>query len=121
MTWALAFLLINVLSFFLYGLDKWKAVHGRWRISERTLLLVALAGGFAGALTGMYFFHHKTGFLAFLLAAAIAFSRLYASVHYPTDVLTGAVIGVLCGIIAAWLTDRVTDQCHTLRLRKGKK
>jgi len=28
---------------------------------------------------------------------------------------------VLCGIIAAWLTDRVTDQCHTLRLRKGKK
>lgn len=45
---------------FLYGLDKWKAVHGRWRISERTLLLAALAGGFAGALTGMYFFHHKT-------------------------------------------------------------
>ena len=35
--------------------------------------------------------------------------------------LAGAVIGVLCGIIAAWLTDRVTDQCHTLRLRKGKK
>ena len=72
------------------------------------------------AASALYFFHHKTGFLAFLLAAAIAFSRLYASVHYPTDVLTGAVIGVLCGIIAAWLTDRVTDQCHTLRLRKGK-
>ncbi len=52
-------------------------------------------------------------FWPFLLAAAIAFSRLYASVHYPTDVLAGAVIGVLCGIIAAWLTDRVTDQCHT--------
>ena len=73
------------------------------------------------AASALYFFHHKTGFLAFLLAAAIAFSRLYASVHYPTDVLAGAVIGVLCGIIAAWLTDRVTDQCHTLRLRKGKK
>lgn len=60
MTWALAFLLINLLSFFLYGLDKWKAVYGRWRISERTLLLAALAAGFAGALIGMYFFHHKT-------------------------------------------------------------
>lgn len=60
MTWALAFLLINLLSFSLYGLDKWKAVHGCWRISERTLLLAALAAGFAGALTGMYFFHHKT-------------------------------------------------------------
>lgn len=50
----------NLLSFSLYGLDKWKAVHGCWRISERTLLLAALAGGFPGALTGMYFFHHKT-------------------------------------------------------------
>ena len=64
----------------------------------------------------------KTGFLAFLLAAAIAFSRLYASVHYPTDVLAGAVIGVLCGIIAAWLTDRIIDTLpFALRLRKGKK
>ena len=71
--------------------------------------------------TALYFFHHKTGFLALLLAAAIAFSRLYASVHYPTDVLAGAVIGILCGLVFAWLTDRITDQFHTLRLRKGKK
>ena len=35
--------------------------------------------------------------------------------------ICSASIGVLCGIIAAWLTDRITDQCHTLRLRKGKK
>lgn len=73
------------------------------------------------AASALYFFHHKTGFLAFLLAAAIAFSRLYASVHYPTDVLTGAVIGVLCGIIAAWLTDRVTDQVPHTPAEKGQK
>lgn len=53
-------ILLNLTSFALFGLDKWKAIHGRWRISERTLLLSALAAGFVGALAGMYFFHHKT-------------------------------------------------------------
>lgn len=71
------------------------------------------------AATALYFFHRKSGALAYVLAALIAFSRLYASVHYPTDVLAGLLIGILCGLIAAWLTDRVTDRLHTIRLRKG--
>ena len=33
----------------------------------------------------------------FLLAAAIGFSRVYVGVHYPLDVLGGAILGVLCG------------------------
>ncbi|WP_318361518.1 phosphatase PAP2 family protein [uncultured Agathobaculum sp.] len=73
------------------------------------------------AATALFFFHKKTGLLAYLLAACIAFSRLYASVHYPTDVLAGAVLGILCGLAAAWFADRFTDQLHTLRLRKGRK
>ena len=52
-------------------------------------------------------------------SALIAFSRLYASVHYPTDVLAGLLIGIVCGLVAAWLTDRVTDRIHTIQLRKG--
>ena len=56
----LYFLAMNLLAFALFGLDKWKAIHGRWRISERTLLLTAVAGGFLGAFMGMHFFHHKT-------------------------------------------------------------
>ncbi|MCL1983393.1 MAG: phosphatase PAP2 family protein [Clostridiales bacterium] len=39
---------------------------------------------------------------AFALAALISFSRLYTGMHYPTDVLGGAALGVLCGILA-WL------------------
>ena len=45
----------------------------------------------------------KVGVPALLLAILIAFSRLYVGVHYPTDVLAGAVIGVLCGEISARL------------------
>ncbi len=51
---------LNGFAFLLYGLDKWKARHGRWRIPEAALLLTALSGGSAGALMGMYLFRHKT-------------------------------------------------------------
>ena len=74
-------LAVNAAAFFLYGLDKWKAVYGRRRIREMTLLLIAAAGGSAGAFLAMRFFHHKTrhavfqfGVLVFfLLQAAFAF------------------------------------------------
>ena len=54
------FLLLNLVSFLLFGLDKWKAMHGRWRIPESTLLLSAALGGSTGAFLGMKMFHHKT-------------------------------------------------------------
>ena len=54
------FLLLNLVSFLLFGLDKWKAMHGRWRIPESTLLLSAALGGSTGAFLGMKKFHHKT-------------------------------------------------------------
>ena len=49
----------NVAAFLVFGIDKWKAVKGRWRIPEKTLLLFAAAGGSPGALAGMFVFHHK--------------------------------------------------------------
>ena len=71
------------------------------------------------AATALFFFHRKSSLLACLVAALIGFSRLYACVHYPTDVLAGMLIGILCGLAAGWLTDRIADRIHTIRLRKG--
>lgn len=51
---------VNVVAFALYGLDKYKAKTGAWRIPEKTLLGIAAIGGSIGALVGMNFFHHKT-------------------------------------------------------------
>ena len=51
---------INVLTFLVYGIDKWKAKQGSWRISEATLLLLAVLGGSIGALLGMQVWRHKT-------------------------------------------------------------
>ena len=46
-------LLLNALTFVVYGVDKWHARGGRWRIPERTLLLLAALGGGLGACLGM--------------------------------------------------------------------
>lgn len=51
---------VNVVTFFIYGLDKNKAKAGRWRIPEANLIFLAVIGGSVGALAGMRFFHHKT-------------------------------------------------------------
>lgn len=56
---------VNLISFVLYGIDKWKAVKGKWRIPEVQLLLLALLGGSLGACAGMYLFRHKTQHLKF--------------------------------------------------------
>ena len=51
---------LNIVTFFVYGIDKWKAKQGSWRISEASLLLLAVIGGSIGALLGMKVWHHKT-------------------------------------------------------------
>ena len=51
---------INVVTFLVYGIDKWKAKQGSWRISEATLLILAVIGGSIGALLGMKVWRHKT-------------------------------------------------------------
>ena len=51
---------INIVTLIVYGIDKVKAMKGKWRISEATLLLLAIFGGSVGAWLGMKTWHHKT-------------------------------------------------------------
>ena len=66
-------IVINIATFLVYGIDKWRSTSGRllptgrkkakqgsWRISEATLLILAVIGGSIGALLGMKIWHHKT-------------------------------------------------------------
>lgn len=58
--------LICLAVFFLYGIDKYRAIRGDWRISERRLLIYAVFGA-PGALAGMLVFRHKIRKLKFIL------------------------------------------------------
>ena len=51
---------INVVTFFMYGIDKWKAKKSKWRVRETALLGLAVLGGSIGAWLGMKVWHHKT-------------------------------------------------------------
>jgi uncharacterized membrane protein YsdA (DUF1294 family) len=80
---------INVVTFFLYGIDKWKAKRAKWRIEESTLLWWAAFGGSIGAWLGMKAWHHKTqhkkfkyGVPAILIAQLVLLGVLIYSVNY---------------------------------------
>ena len=64
---------INIVTFFVYGIDKYKAMHAKWRISEATLLLLAVIGGSIGAWCGMEVWHHKTKHKKFKYGVPVIF------------------------------------------------
>ena len=57
---AIALAAWNLIVFCVYGLDKYKAKKDKWRIPEKTLLLLAFFFGGLGAFLGMRVFRHKT-------------------------------------------------------------
>ncbi|MBU2710793.1 DUF1294 domain-containing protein [Zooshikella sp. WH53] len=52
--------IISLVTFFIYKVDKSAAEKGRWRISENTLHLLSVLGGWPGAMLGQQVFNHKT-------------------------------------------------------------
>ena len=64
---AMYLVIINIIGFFIMGIDKLKAKKGMWRIPENTLFLFAFLGGGIGTIAGMYTFRHKTKKLKFTI------------------------------------------------------
>ena len=85
MSWPIYSLVIwNLLVFLLYGLDKYKSIHHKWRIKESILLLTAFLMGGLGALVGMFVFRHKTKHLKFkiLVPLAVLFNIALVILYY---------------------------------------
>lgn len=80
----LYFIIINLISFVLFFIDKQKAKKDRWRIQEKTLHTMSFLGGVFGSIAAMVIFHHKTkktAFVVITIAALIfnivAYYKLY--------------------------------------------
>jgi len=82
------FIGINLLTFLLFGLDKYQAVRHGFRVPERVLLGTSALGGALGGLLGMLLFHHKTKKAKFriwipsLLAAYFVFLLIFVGFRY---------------------------------------
>ena len=61
-------IVINIITFLVFGYDKWQAKNNKRRISEFHLLLLTAIGGTIGGLLGMNFFKHKTNKFSFILS-----------------------------------------------------
>ena len=72
---------MNAFTFLLFGLDKQYAKHNHWRIREKFLFLTAFLYGSAGALAGMYCFHHKTRKWSFRILIPLFFMIQLASLY----------------------------------------
>ena len=83
--------IINIVTFALCAIDKKRAGEHRWRVRERTLFLLAAAGGSMGLILGMNLLHHKTKHNSFtwgaplilllqLIAAALIYQKMGGSV-----------------------------------------
>ena len=59
-------------------------------------------------------FDKKAGLAAFVFAAFLGFTRLYLFVHFPSDVLFGAVLGIACGVIAVKSIDALSKKWRFL-------
>lgn len=64
---------INIISFLLFGVDKFKATKDKWRISEITFIILALFGGSNGILLGMVIFKHKINKIKFSVGIPLIF------------------------------------------------
>ena len=79
-------LAVNIVTFLLYGIDKYKAKKNQWRISEATLLTMAAIGGSIGALAGMRLWHHKTMHKKFKYGIPlIIIMQVALAVYLPTN------------------------------------
>lgn len=75
-------LFVNVIAFVAYGVDKYKAKRGMWRIKESTLLLLAAVGGAAGAYAGMKVFRHKTRHTSFRIVVPLCLAAWIIAIWY---------------------------------------
>ena len=75
-------IVINIIAFIVFGVDKSRARRHAWRVPEATLFALAIFGGSIGAIAGMYFFRHKTRHWYFVIGMPLILILQLAGAWY---------------------------------------
>lgn len=76
------FFIINLFAIFLMKYDKVKAINNQYRVSEKTLFLIALILGGIGIYIGMYLFRHKTKHVKFTVGIPLIILLNILTIYY---------------------------------------
>ena len=109
-------ILINILTFIAFGVDKSRARNHAWRTPEKRLFFLAVIGGSVGAIAGMYFFRHKTRHWYFVIGMPLILILQLAGAWY-FDLLPISPEEVFPQVVESALpapTERAEDQVDTL-------
>ena len=112
--------LLSYLVSFLIGNEWLKDLIARPRpcaVDDTVQLIVKKPGSFScpsvhtylafASATAIYHYYKKPGIGVLIFAALVGFSRMYFFVHYPTDVLFGAVLGILTAFVVCVVLDKI--------------
>ena len=79
------FIIISIISCIVTVSDKYRAKHSKWRIPEKTLFLLAIAGGSAAMYITMLAIRHKTKHMRFMLGLPLIFALQAAALMLVTQ------------------------------------
>ena len=118
-----AAVLLSYVASFLIGNQWLKDLIARPRpcaVDDTIRLIVKKPGSFScpsvhtylafSSAMAIFHYYKKAGIGVFVFAALVGFSRMYFFVHYPTDVLFGAVLGIVTAFVVCVLLDKTYDR-----------
>ncbi len=62
-------------------------------------------------------YYRKIAYIMYIWASLVAYSRIYMGVHYPGDIIVGAVVGIIVGFVISKLYDMISQRVETQRRR----
>lgn len=127
-----AAVLLSYLVSFLIGNEWLKDLIARPRpcaVDETVQLIVKKPSSFScpsvhtylafSSATAIFHYYKKAGIAVLVFAALVGFSRMYFFVHYPTDVLFGAVLGIVTALVVCALMDKLLQRIRNQKMQKN--